>query len=97
MAAVPGAVRNICGETRTSERVVQDALWDDVLLHVARLTDPPKSGKGARFTTRRAVKSYGDVQGLDGMVDTAVVAAEFVRDPRNLRISHLNLEVWPRR
>ena len=33
-------------------RVVQDVLWDDVLLHIARLTDPAKQN---RFENRVSV------------------------------------------
>jgi hypothetical protein len=35
-------------------RVVQDGLWEDVLLHVARLTDAPRSGGRANLTIRAA-------------------------------------------
>src|SRR3990172_5145349 len=34
-------------------RVVQDSLWEDTLLHIARLTDPPKSRGKDNLTIRR--------------------------------------------
>jgi hypothetical protein len=34
-------------------RVVQDVLWDDILLHIARLTDPPKQGVYENLTLLR--------------------------------------------
>ena len=34
-------------------RIVQDSLWEDVLLHIARLTDPPKSAGKSNLTVQR--------------------------------------------
>ena len=33
-------------------RIVQDSLWEDVLLHIARLTDPPKSAGKSNLTVQ---------------------------------------------
>src|SRR5471030_2611929 len=33
-------------------RIVQDTLWDDTLLHLCRLTDPPQSVGRANLTVR---------------------------------------------
>lgn len=33
-------------------RIVQDTLWEDVLLHIARLTDPPKVASRETLTLR---------------------------------------------
>jgi AbiU2 len=34
-------------------RTVQDSLWEGVLLHIARLTDPPKSKGKSNLSLRR--------------------------------------------
>src|SRR6185295_5019430 len=31
-------------------RIIQDTLWDDILLHICRLTDPPETGKNKNLT-----------------------------------------------
>jgi hypothetical protein len=76
-------------------RTVQDSLWADTLLHIARLTDPPKS----------AGKSNLTIQRLSGLVDKKVetnvsnltkIAIEktaFCRDWRNRRIAHRDLKL----
>lgn len=34
-------------------KIVQDAMWEDILLHICRLTDPPKSRRGKHTLTLR--------------------------------------------
>jgi len=34
-------------------RLIQDTLWEDIVLHIARLTDPPKSASKHNLTTHR--------------------------------------------
>jgi len=71
-------------------RIVQDTLWDDVLLHISRLTDPPKSGRRATLTIQSlpglVEKQIGEA--LSQLVETAKNKAEFCRDWRNRRIAH---------
>ncbi len=75
-------------------RLVQDSLWEDVLLHVARLTDPPKSmGKGNLSIQALAPhisdpKVRGEVQQL---VEEAVLRSDFCRDWRNRHLAHRDL------
>jgi hypothetical protein len=71
-------------------RLVQDSLWDDVLIHVARLTDPPKSAGRANLTIQRlplvvdvAVKAE-----VEGKIAAALTSCSFARDWRNRRIAH---------
>ncbi|MBC7226255.1 MAG: hypothetical protein H5T61_03375 [Thermoflexales bacterium] len=76
-------------------RVVQDALWHDILMHIARLTDPPKSVGKPNLTIRRLPELVGnqELQELDSLVEKALKAAEFSRDWRNRRIAHRNLHL----
>ncbi|MGZ8401653.1 MAG: AbiU2 domain-containing protein [Methyloceanibacter sp.] len=41
-------------------RILQDALWDETLLHIARLTDSPESGKGKSNLTIRNLPELVD-------------------------------------
>ncbi len=71
-------------------RIVQDALWYDILMHIARLTDPPKSRGKPNLTIRRLPELVGN-QELDSLVEEAKEAAEFCRDWRHRRIAHRDL------
>jgi hypothetical protein len=76
-------------------RIIEDILWDDILLHLSKLTDPPGSGKKKqRLTIRRLPNLISDEtfrSEVENLVDSAVKATEFARDWRNRRIAHRNL------
>ena len=68
--------------------VVQRTLLDDVLLHLARLSDPPKSN---RLTLQRLPKLALDPalgKELKGLVQAACRACDSARSSRNRRIAH---------
>lgn len=71
-------------------KIVQDELWDSVLLGVSRMTDPPTTGK--KNLTIQSLPPLISDTGLQGEVqnlcDKALVAAEFAREHRNKRIAH---------
>ena len=74
-------------------RLVQDSLWDEMLLHICRLTDPPKSAGKENLTLRRLpalaapeIRPCGEV-----LVDKALCACKFAREWRNRRIAHRDL------
>ncbi len=76
--------------------VVEKVLWDDTLLHIARLTDPAQSvGKGNRTNlTIQALPDLVDAsikKSIAGFVDVAVRRAKFCRDWRNRYIAHRDL------
>jgi AbiU2 len=77
-------------------RVIQDSLWEDSLLHVARLTDPPSSlGKG-NLSVRRLpglIKDAEVKQNVEALVNVALEKSEFCRDWRNRRIAHRDLRL----
>ncbi|MCW2064805.1 UNVERIFIED_ORG: hypothetical protein M2420_000124 [Stenotrophomonas maltophilia] len=72
-------------------KIVQDELWDSVLLGVSRMTDPPTTGKKKNLTIQSLPPLISDT-GLQGEVqnlcDKSLVAAEFAREHRNKRIAH---------
>jgi hypothetical protein len=75
-------------------RVVQDAFWDDVLMHITRMTDPPKS-MGRENLTIRSLPPLIDRsdfrQSLQTRIDAAVSCTAFARDWRNRQLAHRDL------
>src|SRR4249920_2361782 len=77
-------------------RVVQDSLWEDSLLHVARLTDPPSSAGKDNLTIRRLPDLIRDASAKEHvrtLIDAAVGKADFCRDWRNRHIAHKDLKL----
>ena len=77
---------------------IQYILWDDLLLRVCRLTDPPKSAGKQNLSITLLPDFCEDKEPalrdeVQRRVDTAVEKAEFARDWRNRRISHTD---WAR-
>jgi hypothetical protein len=75
-------------------RVVQDGLWEDVLLHITRLTDAPRSAGRANLTIRALPPLIAKAEVLplvEGMIENAIANAEFARDWRNRHIAHRDL------
>jgi hypothetical protein len=77
-------------------RIVEDSMWDDVTLHVARLTDPPKSKGRANLTIQRLPNLVDHLMTRDALaslIATAIGASDFCRDWRNRRIAHRDLNL----
>jgi hypothetical protein len=75
-------------------RVVQDTLWHDALLQVARLTDPPVTAGKSNLTLRRLPPALpaGSLQGeVEALVSKTLSEAAFARDWRNRRLAHSDL------
>jgi hypothetical protein len=75
-------------------RVVQDVLWDDVLLHITRLTDDPGTGEEERLVLSRLKGHDIDTplaSELRTLLRVAYSRAEFAREERNRRIAHTDL------
>lgn len=72
-------------------RVVQEGLWDSVLIGVSRLTDPAQTGGNKNLSIRSLPVLIGD-KGLQGRVsdlcESTLVKAKHARDHRNKRIAH---------
>jgi hypothetical protein len=77
-------------------RIVQDSLWEGTILHVARLTDSPKS-VGKHNLTIRALSALisdpGLAQRVTDLTQKALEATEFCRDWRNRHIAHRDLDL----
>lgn len=77
-------------------RVIQDALWEDVILHIARLTDPPKTAGKANLSVQTLAELVGDQQTkriVTQRISAALEASEFCRDWRNRHIAHRDLRL----
>jgi len=75
-------------------RIVQDSLWEGCLLHIARLTDPPRSAGRENLTIKRLPDLITNEEikiHLSGLIQVAVEKADFCRDWRNRRIAHKDL------
>ena len=73
--------------------IVQDTLWDDVFLRIARLTDPPRSaGKDTLSLRRLPLLVAAAFQGqVDTILQECLSKCEFARAWRNRRIAHTDL------
>ncbi|WP_256579606.1 hypothetical protein [Pseudomonas sp. NC02] len=71
--------------------VVQDALWDSVLLGVSKLTDPAQTGKNKNLSIQSLPDLIADdtLRGrVSDLCEEALVKATHARDHRNKRIAH---------
>lgn len=76
--------------------IVQDTLWEDLLLHIARLTDSPKSAGKSNLSFRRLPEAIEDAivkVRVTDLIAKALKASEFCRDWRNRRIAHRDLHL----
>ena len=75
-------------------RIIQNSLWTDSLLHIARLTDPVKSAGKDNLTIRRLpylIEVENVRENISELIDAAVEKADFCRDWRNRHIAHKDL------
>lgn len=76
--------------------IIQDCLFKDILLHIARLTDPPKTGKKKNLSIRslsNLISSDSLKKEIEGLIVTTIEKAEFCRDWRNRRLAHKDLKL----
>jgi len=74
--------------------IVQRTLIDDVLLHIARLTDPPEQSGRKNLTLKSFVGLIGDPElqeEVEVLLNEVDRKADFARRHRNRRIAHQDL------
>lgn len=79
-----------------SARTIQDALIEDVMLHVARLMDSPQSMNKPNLCLRRLPElvDHTDTRAMvEAHIQTAIQRTAFCKDWRNRRIAHRDLEI----
>lgn len=77
-------------------RLVQDSIWENVLLHIARLTDAQATGKKQNLTIQRLpilIERITSRQNVEIKIQAALANCAFARDWRNRRIAHSDLEL----
>jgi hypothetical protein len=81
-------------------RIIQVVLWEYTLLQIARLTDPPDSGKDKENLTILNLPGLVEYPGddekranLDGLIGTVMNKTKFCRDWRNRHIAHRDLNL----
>lgn len=75
--------------------VVESVMWEDTLLHIARLTDSPSMGKRANLVIQRLaplIDHTASKKRIKELTTKAETASAFCRDWRNRRFAHLDLD-----
>jgi hypothetical protein len=81
-------------------RTLQDVLYEETLLHITRLTDPPKTGFGKNKKSNLTIMNFKNLvtdtillSKIEPLLDALDDLADFCRDWRNRRIAHRDLEI----
>lgn len=77
-------------------RIVQDSLWEGIILHIARLTDPPKSMGKSNLSVRAFEEALTDdvlKVRVGSSVKEALDASDFCRDWRNRHLAHRDMHL----
>ena len=75
-------------------RVIQDVLFENVVLHIARLTDPPQSVGKDNLTLLRLAETVKEPElslEVKNLAEQAKAAADFARVWRNRHLAHRDL------
>lgn len=90
----PERIDMLNSAARVFFRVVQDTLWEDTLLHIARLTDPAES-PGGKKRTNLTIQNLSNLvsdpilkDDVRKLSEIASTKSKFCRDWRNRHIAH---------
>ena len=75
-------------------KIVQDGLWEDVLLHIARLTDSPKSMGKSNLTLQLLPNliEYQDLRTrVEALLNICLEKTQFAKEHRHKRLAHKDL------
>ena len=76
--------------------LVQDSIWENILLHIGRMTDPTATAKKQNLTIQRLPELIDRPETrrkVEEMISTALASSGFARDWRNRHIAHADLEL----
>jgi len=73
--------------------MLQEVLFEDVMLHICRITDRATVSGRETLTVTRLTKAGRKVAGLDALLDDVHTKTAFARDWRNRHIGHQDLEL----
>ncbi len=77
-------------------QIIDDTMWDDMILHLSRLVGPEKSLGKENLTVRRVPELIQDLSlksEIQSLVDSCQAHCSFVTDHRNKRLAHYDLVV----
>jgi hypothetical protein len=77
-------------------RMVQDSLWEGLMLHIARLTDRPMVSGRTNLTLHNLLALIPDATlkaKIEGLCGEATNKTKFARDWRNRHIAHRDLDL----
>lgn len=76
-------------------RLVEDAFWENILLHLCRLTDPPSTSGRGNLTVSRITPLVAPAisPNIAALVSAAQAKTEFCRDWRNRHIAHADFDL----
>jgi len=77
-------------------RIVQDSLWEDILLHIARLTERTRTAGKRNLTIQRLPWLVVDEkvgENITELTNSAIAKADFCKDWRNRHIAHRDLKL----
>lgn len=92
----PSRVDLLNNAAPTFFHIVQDCLFKDIILHISRLTDPPKSVGKKNLSVRglSGLISPGNLKTeIETLIEAAVQKADFCRDWRNRSLAHKDLKL----
>ena len=75
-------------------RIIEDSLWEDVLLHISRLTDPPRSAGKDNLSVKCLAPLVPEATlraRVEALASECVAKAAFAREHRNKRLAHADL------
>jgi hypothetical protein len=73
--------------------MIQDQMWDDILMHIARMTDPSATGKKLNLSLQNLVDLVAKElrPAVTSRIQDVLALTEFCRDWRNRRVAHTDL------
>lgn len=77
-------------------RIIQDSLFEDTILHISRLTDPPKSVGKSNLSINQLpllIKDHNLKQEVENLISVATDKTKFCRDWRNRKLAHKDLSL----
>ncbi len=77
-------------------KIIQDIMWKDVVLHIARLTDASKSAGRSNLSFQRLPAAIAHVETkskVEMALEMALIHTKFCRDWRNRDIAHQDLDL----
>ena len=91
----PSRVELLNASARGFFSLLDSSLWEDVLLHICRLTDDPQVGRRQTLTVLRLPTLVDPAihDKIRALVSVAVKRTKFARDWRNRHIAHRDLRL----